>query len=639
MRPSASAYDVFPNRILVWYVLALIIILLAASVVIIVGLTEITSTEYSVPGHGVPLAGSPAFSSGALVNATLITSGNSKLIYSSQVPESIVTGLDALIPQGLPVSAFPMTISLVEADGSYPLVVEGLPTSVIQTLISNFTGSQANESGENWMILGSTAASVLTARAGSNITLASPISGLAANATVVKIASFGNEKDYQAIVPLNFGQEIADDSPGHVTAIAIPSASGQQISSLFRSVYEYNLTYSGISGTIYFIDSSGDYYSVSVVHGLNSSVLLPVALPPGGYSILLVHNGLRMILGSLLTADNESTISMQSEVQGNEAYLSVKNQTISEHIPKLVTLSNRTVLPYKYDRTTNSWLFGVNDGQYNLLLSGANGFVNTTEPLVLIGNSTYDPSLGPSGSTSLNVTVSGTYQNISGYLLNVVDQKTGQIIFSSFVSGSTYSIPVAPDQSYAVTVLTNTSNVLQQQYASTLNASASVTFTLPYVPQIFRGVQKSDYSVLWPGFPKGSESFTFLGESTILSTIAVFGLVFALLSATIFVLGGQLAASVQTQVRSLKAVFPGKISSLVRIYLPMFAISFASAVAALFLSYVVFVEFNMGAKVQFLGYGLYRFPLIYIAAALGFLAMMSWIRISIAMVRNRPAVR
>lgn len=635
MKSWANGFDTFPKKMIAGYFVALMVMLLAGSLVIVVGLSQITSAEYSISGHGIPVTGSSAFNSGALVNATLITKQNSKLIYSSQVPESVAAELNAVQLESSQVSAFPMTISLVEADGSYPIVVEGFPITVIETLFPDASIMQANESSDNWIILGSLAADVLAAQVGSVVSISSPISNSAVNLTVIRIASFGNEKDYEAIVPLTVGQEIAGDSPGLVTAIAVPSTFIGQIGSLVRSVYDLNINYSGIGGTMYFLDSTGFYHFASSISSANSSTIIKASVPLGSYNILLVHNGLRMVLGQYETQTNDSIIDLKSVPEGSPSFLFVKNDTRLEYPPKLLTSSNSTIFPSKFNRTANSWVFRIDAGQYNLILSGANGFTNSTEGLIILDNSTYDPSYAPSGS-ALNIMVSSSDQNISEYWLTVTDQETGQIAYSSLVSGQAQLIAVAPNQTYDVSILTEGTNVLLQGETSVTTTSASLNFDLPNVPQVLRNIPNIDYSVLGPGFPSGSESFTYLVRSTIVATAALIGMVLVLLSATIFALGGQAATSVQAQVRSLKIMFPGAISSMIRIYLPMLAISILAAIAAVLISLTLFAKFNIGPSVEFLGYGLDHFPLLYVAAPLGFLAFLSWIRLFISLVRIKP---
>jgi hypothetical protein len=633
-RRSFKTFDTFPKRSTIGYFACLTLILLSSSFVLIVGLAQISGIEYSVSGHGIPgvEGSSPSFSSSAqnssLLNQTLITREGSRLIYTSQVPESIAYSLDVLQPGPLPASSFPMTLSLNDANNTYPLVVRGLPTDIIQSLFGSI--SESNQGNDGWVILGSLAADAMKVHLGNSISVAGPLPNETINLEVIKVFTLGNEEDYQGIVPLSIGQELAGDPPGRVTAIAVSPSSGLDVGSFLRTVYRINLNYTGVAGTLYILDSLGFIHSELEVPSPIQHLLLPF----GVYSIVLVHNEIRTILDQFETDTNDSTISVASNLQNSDAFLCVKNSTASAKPPALITSSNETLLPDSFDPAANCWVFQVQGGLYNLS-SGAAG-LTSSEELLVFGNTTYDPDFKTNGSAFLNLLVSDTSLNATENWLCVKGEQSGYIVFSSLVtSNADLRIPVVSNQSYDINILTVGSNVLLGQNVSvTSGSSTSLTFNVPNVPEVLISIPISEYSSIGVG-PADNQSFLYLMHSTILSTVALFSLFLLLLGATVFALGGQVLVFLRSELQLSKFTFLTKISLTSRIHLPLLAISMLAAVMALLLSFGIFLFLGISSSVEFLGYGLDRFPFLYMIPILSVLSFLSWLRISIPQGRTK----
>ena len=636
-RRRIDAFKIFPRKILVAYFLGVVLMLVASSLVVMVGLAQLSSVDYSITNNKslpIPLSSGSPFTSGIVITEQSVRS-----IYTSSVPETIAEGINNLLVNSSSSLAYPMTVSLANVNGNSPIVVRGLPYETIQNIVAS-TPVGLDPAG-NWTLIGAKAAEELNARVGSILTIQYPLSLANSSFSVVVkgIYSLGNEGDYEALVPIKLGQEINGLSSGVVNAIVAPAKnlSNLDIQSLVRSNYLVKLDYSGAPGSIDVVDSSG--YAHNVLSASSNSSFIQgtftFLIPFGSYTLVLDQNGIRTTLTQFTPSKNDTTIQASSKVQtgSTQSFLYVKNDSSisSSQYPKLLSSQNETISPESYNETTDYWVFQVSQGLYTLELTSG---VNITK-ILIIGNATFDPNSSLSNlNSTLNVSISSPGELLSSYSINVQDANSSEVIYSRSTSSTSLSIPVASNHNYTISVLDAGTNILLQDNVSIAKSVESASFIFPAIPFNFGSVPVSDYSSLGIGLPSKSGSFDFLIGGAVTSTIALFAIVFALLCLALVSLSRQLFISLQKEIKALKVISPSRSSIRSRLKLPIYLLLFTAVISTLLISFSVFQLFGFSSSLTFLGYGLEVYPLLFILPVIVVLALVSYLKISISMDRE-----
>ena len=567
-----NAFNIFPRKLLVAYLIGVTLILFAALLGTIVGTSQISGVEYAATGTQF----SPTFGGN-----TLITQQNSKAIYTSSVPQTVADALNFLSPN----SAYPMTVSLTVANQSTSLVIRGLPLDVIQSEISNSTLSE----NSSWIMLGYEAASELHARVGSVLSISSPFADRTFSLSVSEVFSLDNETDYEGIVSLSLGQEIAGLQNGVANAIVLEK-SIPKITSMIGSNYALSLNYSGVPGSIDIVDSSG------YVHDAFTNSSEGFILPFGLYTAVLDQNGIRTPLKTFVPTQNGTIVNLSTRLVSGTSLVSVK----SNSSPKLLNSQNATILPFSYDNATGYWAFRVENGPYTLLVPG-----EADTKLTIFGNASYDPNI-PTPNSVLNVTISN---DRNPFYITVKNAATSTIVYSSFTSLDFLEIPVQANQTYTVSVLSSDTNLLLEQNI-TIGNGGSLNVNFPNIPYNLRSVPISDYASLGIGGLSKSATFDYLVGGVIASTTALFGLILVLLGASLFVLARQLVISLRGELAALCFMFPSRGAVRSKVKLPLFALALSGGIVALVIAEVLFYFFKLSSSITFLGYGIESYPLL-----------------------------
>ncbi len=576
----------------------------------------------------------------AIIGGSLITDRSASTIFTSHIPITIADAINSIRGRnesnGEP--AFPMTVSLVEANESIPLVVRGVPVSAIGNFsaLAPFQGAISRNS--NWILLGSDAASELKARIGTLIILASPqTSGTLFNTTVIGIFHSGSESDYESFVSLPLGQELGHDAPGFASAIVVPSG----IDFNTAATYDMTLNYVGYSGLLSIVDSSGYvHYSTTVGNTSDYNQIihkqLSVTLPFGFYDVSLQQSGLRTSLAEFATLSNGTSINISSGSETSSPFVWVRDNSTQQ--PELQNaITHQKFSPLYYDAGSGSWIFHVGRGEYSLSIA------NTTTPLLIFANATFDADSNTQTSNSVldvHVLFPQMAEGISysfstvpegSYTITVEDYSSSQIVFAATTTNSSISVPVESGHSYLVTVLATANQLsLSENVTIPLQSGTSVlSLSIPITPLVPEVSPFSSYSSLGLGPPTQSAVFTGLEISAIFSALALFAIVFGLLGATIFAVGNQVIGSMKNELEALSFMFPTKMALFKHLKLPLLLISIGGSLLALFLSLELFYLFHMSLTITFSGYGLEVFPILYAVISLFALSVFSWARISI----------
>jgi hypothetical protein len=626
-------FKLFPRRILVAYILGLFVILFASTLVLVVGLTQTTSASYSIDSTPHLLLSQQL---SILGGGSIITDKSASTIYTSHIPITIADAINSITKE---TSAFPLTIAYVQVDG-VPMVVQGLPPIAVASFptLSQYASIFKNST----ILLGSIAASELSVKVGSIISISSPqASGKLFNLTVGGIYSTGSESDYEGVVPLSFGQQLGGDAPGFVSAIVVSGANPQNLK--ISGNYKITLNYTGYAGNLSVIDSSGyTHYSTEVGKLGNSSILheeLLLNLPFGLYTITLEQSVLRTSLIQFATSSNNTIIdASSSSVPSSKDYVFVQNNTGGVQ-PNLRNSSTSQILsPNYYNNQTSSWVFIVPSGGYVL------SYGNVTTPILVFGNATFSSSqLSQTLDSRLNIQVSAmqsaaTYSfsssPVGSYTITVQDRTTKQIIFAETTTNASLSIPVQAGRSYLVSLLTSGSEVSLEQSVtvpSSADSTAVITFSVPNIPIVQETSPLASYSAIGLGAPSESALFHYLEAGAIVSTLGLFAIVFGLLIVATFIIGGEFTNSLKPELKSLAYIFPDRRPMFTMLKLPLLLISLVAALMALGLSVAFFYLFDMSRTVIFAGYGLVVYPIVYSSLLVASLAILSsiWISFSI----------
>lgn len=597
------------------YFFGLLVILLASSLLIVIGTSQISSVEYALTGKSLPAV--QGYS-----KQVMITEQNARTIYNSRVPVTIADAINRMQAES---NAYPETISLVDVNGLVPLVVRGLPANDIAS--QGLVMPLALNGSVNPSLVGSEARIRLNLRLGEMVSITSPFATHLVNLTVAGFFSTGTEEDYELLVSFDTGEQIAGLANGTANAIVIPSSSTINLKAV-ASEYNLNISYFGAPGTLLIVDSAGyvHYASKILSNGSNSTrESLNASLPYGLYDVLLEQNGVRTELYQFVPLINGSTINLNSTQVLKSAFLSVKVDNASSPKPVLLDSQNNSLSPQFFDPLANSWVFKVDLGTYTLILDGS------SHNVFVFGNSTFDATATlPNALLDVHVHTIGTATQPVGYSITVKDLQSSHIVFSSFSTDPVLPVPLESGHTYSVAILTTSALLLQQNVSLTLS-NASVTFNVPYLPGQFQNVPISDYGSFGLGSPSGSASFNYFLGTAISSTIALFSIIISLLVVTLFVLDSQLLVSLRNEIRAILFIFPRNSSLFWKISAPLLLLSLSSAGAGIVLSFAAFWILGMNSNVTFAGFGLSAYPILYVAPALFALSMLSWIKMSLSM--------
>ena len=275
-------------------------------------------------------------------------------------------------------------------------------------------------------MLGYEAASELHARVGSVLSISSPFADRTFSLSVSEVFSLDNETDYEGIVSLSLGQEIAGLQNGVANAIVLEK-SIPKITSIIGSNYALSLNYSGVPGAIDIVDSSG------YVHNTFTNSSEGFTLPFGLYTAVLDQNGIRTPLKTFVPTQNGTIVNLSTRLVSGTSLVSVK----SNSSPKLLNSQNATILPFSYDNATGYWAFRVENGPYTLLVPG-----EADTKLTIFGNASYDPNI-PTPNSVLNVTISN---DRNPFYITVKNAATSTIVYSSFTSCLARTKRLAPSK-------------------------------------------------------------------------------------------------------------------------------------------------------------------------------------------------
>ncbi len=580
---------------------------------IVVGVSQALSVNYALKGEGVPSASIQG-------SGIIITQKSARTIYNSRVPITIADAINKM-QQGS--QAYAETITLADANG-VPLVVRGLPSHEISSQGLDFpTGS--NESS-NLAIVGSEAQARLNAHVGARLSITSSFASQPINLTIAGFFATGTEEDYEVIVMIGNGEEVAGLPGGIANAVVIPGSSSFDLKTV-GSEYDLKIAYQGVPGTLMIVDSAGFVHSSFQISASNpsSSYTFNASLPFGLYDAILEQNGVRTDLNQFVPNGNGSTIDINSTRAVGSAFLDVKVNTSSVTPPELLDSSNHTVPSQYFDQVAQAWVYKVNLGTYRLVLNGS------SHEILVFGNTTFDSSApSPNALLTVHVNTLGLSPQPVGYSITIEDIQSSRILYSSSSSDSILNIPIESGHTYTVAILTTQSLFLEQN-VSIEKTNASVIFDVPYVPSQLQNAPVTNSGVLGLGFPSGSASFNYFFGTAIASTIALFSVMVALLVVTLFVLNSQLLASLRNEIRAIVYMFPKKSSFFWKIRAPILVLNLGGAAAGIALSFIAFIFLQMDSHVTFAGFGLVSYPMIYVAPVLVLLSLLSWVSVSLSM--------
>jgi hypothetical protein len=605
------AFAIFPKRILVAYFIGLCLLLLTSSLIVVIGVSQASSVSYSVSGQTAPGVSS-------LGAAEVITEKNARTIYNSRVPVTIADAINTIDPGG---QAYAETVTLVQAQG-IPIVVVGLSGSRISTLGMKIpSGSNSSTIA----FVGKEAEARLNVGIGDRISIVSTFQSNSTTLTVAGFFSTGSELDYEIITSLSTGQGIAGLPQGISNAIVIPVQSLVDLKSI-ASQCNLTISYRGISGTLLLIDSSGYIHSEFQIPSNNESLfhIFNAILPFGLYNAELEQNGIRTSLQQFVATKSPLILSLNSTFKSGNAFLKVAvgNASIS---PELVNSSNQTVEAQSINTVNKTWTYYVNLGAYTLISNGI------SHKLLVFGNTTFDSnSYTPNAMLEVGVVNINPAATSTDYSITVVDAQSSRIVFSSFSSSSSLSIPLVAGHSYNIDILTS-ENLYFEKNISIDQSNDSVLFDIPYVQSEFQNVPISDYGSLGFGFPSGSASFNYFLGTTIASTMALVSLMVALLVITIFVLDSQLVSSLRKEIVAILYMFPDRRKFFLRIRAPMLLLNIAGGLTGMAISFLAFILLELDSHVTFAGFGISAYPLMYVAPVVTLLSLLSWSKLSHSM--------
>ncbi|MGI0079180.1 MAG: hypothetical protein ACRECH_06110 [Nitrososphaerales archaeon] len=550
----------------------------------------------------------------------MITEQNAKTVYNSRVPVTIADALNVMNPVSGELSAYALTLTPVDISG-IPIVIRGLPKNVIS--LQGFSTSQIVNRTGNIVLLGSKAQARLGAHIGDNLSIESPFASGSINVTVSGFFKTATELDYEIIVSLVLGEQIAGIPQGIANAVIIPS-SIPFTPNILTNNYQLSIDYSGPTGNLIIVDSSGYVHdSTQILPSKDSnftSQILKESLPYGLYTVLLEEGQVRTTLNEFVTAINNSVIVVNSPLSGLSNFLSVKvSNSCATQAPSLLDSLNNTVTPDYCDQKTETWIYKVGLGTYSLSFNGQ------SHRILVFGNTTFDANAQVQNSF-LNVYVNNLGTQALGYSITVKDIQSSQIVFGSFSTDSVLLIPVEANHTYAVALLT-TNSLLIEHNVSIAQNGASLTLNIPYLPQQLQNVPISDYTSLGIGFPSQSVSFNYFFGTTTASTIALFSIIIILLVLTLFALNSQFLAALQKEIQAISYMFPRKKPFFLKISGPLLLLSIASAIIGVGASFIIFQLLGLDFKLTFVGYGIQLYPVTYVAVSLISLSLLSWVRI------------
>jgi hypothetical protein len=297
----------------------------------------------------------------------ILSQTGSKLVYSSIVPQTLIGGFEMLDD----VKAKGVTVTPTSIDGK-PITVRGVQS--LTDYSKHLTeGALPGDKGP-WALMGEKAVKRLGAQIGDIIPVGSPRTDKLILLKIVALYSRGDLKDWEIVIPLEYGVVISKLSKDSVNFIEVEGIDPLEVERLLSGTFDLSVEHGFTAGELVILDSIGRTVRILEVEGSQSFV---TRLPFGYYTIR--HQSLYQVaeLTGFLLVENK-TVALEP-VPGEIFRLVVPDKGEK---PPLLYVLNRTFIG---ERTDEAWKFMVEEGSYNLLLD------NEVYPVYLVGDLFFDP--------------------------------------------------------------------------------------------------------------------------------------------------------------------------------------------------------------------------------------------------------
>jgi hypothetical protein len=366
---------------------------------------------------------------GGLGQQSMILQGGTRgAVYVSQVPLNLAESFNKL--PGVKTRAMTLTPCTLKGQ---TVVVRGVRDyddyqhRIVQGVLPIQSGS--------WMIVGMEAFKKLNLRLGEIVVIASPFNANILALELSAVYSTGDNRDFEAIVPLDIGLVLAGLPEGFVSAIEVRGMDRTEVGRLLAGLYTVRISHELRDGQLVVLDST-DRPVVSVaVKGPRTENL---TLPFGYYTVAYRQSYFTSNLTSFLLTDNRALLlqAPKNETFRLDVFLPAAPRAV------LITDSGKSI---EGSWAQESWVFRVPSGSYLLRAGG----LNFTIPVV--GDTVFDPAMTKTGLSNIKFQVlwsDGT--EVRDYLIFVKDLE-GRLV-SAAVSPSFTTTLALPTGEYDVEV-------------------------------------------------------------------------------------------------------------------------------------------------------------------------------------------
>ena len=360
---------------------------------------------------------------GGLEEGLIIMQEGAKSIYTSRVPASLAESLRRI--EGVNAQAITLTPTTLKG---HPIVVRGVER--IDDYLEKIVEGEAPREEGSWILFGEKAFQRLGLRTGEIITLGSPSSTSIITLQISGTYRTDSLRDYEAIVPLEVGVELAGLPPGTISAIKVNGIDERELRSLMGALYNLTLINEAEGGYIIILDSLNiPVASLKLEGGRNHTLQLPF----GYYTVIYREDYLTINLTSLLLRGDRA---ITLRTRGGKIYqLRVVAPEVEQPILRRgdnLTLQGR--------RDGEGWVFEAPLGLYTLILGGRSYLIP------LIGDTSFNPTQTLGALERLRIRVQWMDgADVSDYLLTL-RSPDGVLVASMICMASEASIDLPPGE-------------------------------------------------------------------------------------------------------------------------------------------------------------------------------------------------
>ena len=575
--------------------------LLAFSLAMMISLTTASQAFTLLLGFSESLSSS----FGGLEEGVIIMQKGAKSIHTSRVPASLAESLRRM--GGVDAQAITLTPTTLKG---HPIVVRGVEK--LDDYLGKMVEGEAPREGGSWILFGEKALQRLGLRTGEIITLGSPSSTGIITLQVSGVYRTGGLRDYEAIVPLEVGVELAGLPPGTTSAIRVEGMEENELRALTGSLYNLTLIHEAEGGYITILDSLNTPVASLKLEGRRNHTL---QLPFGYYTIIYRESYLTINLTSLLLKEDR-TINLRTP--GGEIYR--LRVVAPETEPPTLRRGDGSLIQGRRDG--EGWVFEAPLGLYTLML-GERSYL-----IPIIGDTSFNPTQTLEALERLRIRVQWIDgADVSDYLLTL--RKPDRALVASMRC-------LAPEASIDLPQGEYEAEVSKPPYLSRVKLripGETVRIILPSVSSPGR-VPPSLFQQLKAVAPLDA-SYTTLTSLTGLTTSSIIAPILSLTILSIiavFTVQRGLYRSAEDNLKVLTALGAGRGETLRIIWIKLLGLNMALGAASAYSASAIHGILSSIPRFTVLGYGIEPEPILTLIYSIT-LSILSWL---LTLLRSPP---